>query len=427
MPLQRLDTRRAEFRADQGAVLAGHLVAMRSVLLARKSFEVGRSGWEEAVCATHPPVELRLERLEVPGLEYPLFGDEPSIPAGWTGETTQPVDRAGVLPPPATAGSMKGWMIFAAAAIAVCALFSVLTVTQTVFFKPASAVEGYFDALADRDGEEALSWLDTSIRAELGDSPLLVELIAAQAYRPPTDMKILRVDSDDENATVEVEYTLGDAAMPATLHLVKTEDKTLGIFRGWRVLGGVSSISGDIGAGLKVNGVDIPAQEGDDAQSQVLTLAFPGSYEVSTQANALTDAQTVTVHVDLGGRGAVVNLQPVLSPKAEQEATRLVEQFLGNCAKQTVPDPPGCPLDFPSYLEPETVKWEIVKYPVVEVVLVDYASARVSTPSGTRGTARVSWTETSLGVSSDESRTVSISISGVVIADGDRLTFGPQP
>jgi Zn-dependent protease with chaperone function len=73
MPMQAADARRAEFRADQGAVLAGYRDGLRRILTRmRRSFETGRNGWTEAVCDTHPPNELRLERLEDPSRHYPL-------------------------------------------------------------------------------------------------------------------------------------------------------------------------------------------------------------------------------------------------------------------------------------------------------------------------------------------------------------------
>jgi Zn-dependent protease with chaperone function len=38
----------------------------------RGSFEGSENGWSQAVSATHPPSELRLERLEDPERQYPL-------------------------------------------------------------------------------------------------------------------------------------------------------------------------------------------------------------------------------------------------------------------------------------------------------------------------------------------------------------------
>jgi Zn-dependent protease with chaperone function len=82
VPMQAADSRRAEYRADEGAILAGHRDGMRRVLARfRRSFEGGRNGWVAAVCASHPPNELRLEELEEPGIDYPLPDDDaPALP-----------------------------------------------------------------------------------------------------------------------------------------------------------------------------------------------------------------------------------------------------------------------------------------------------------------------------------------------------------
>jgi Zn-dependent protease with chaperone function len=80
LPLQSADVRRSEFRADQGAVLAGYRAGLRRALVRLgQSFEAGRSGWSAAVGATLPPSELRLERLEDPTGNYPL--PDPDRPA----------------------------------------------------------------------------------------------------------------------------------------------------------------------------------------------------------------------------------------------------------------------------------------------------------------------------------------------------------
>lgn len=88
MPLQAADARRAEDRADQGAVLAGHRDGLRRVLARlRRSFETGRNGWTVAVGALHPPHELRLERLEDPSRRYPLPDpDGPADAPAFTGD-----------------------------------------------------------------------------------------------------------------------------------------------------------------------------------------------------------------------------------------------------------------------------------------------------------------------------------------------------
>lgn len=79
-PMQAADARAAEFRCDQGAVVTGHRAGMRRCLARlRSTLDGARSGWDIAVCATHPPNELRLEALEEPGVRYPL--PDPESPA----------------------------------------------------------------------------------------------------------------------------------------------------------------------------------------------------------------------------------------------------------------------------------------------------------------------------------------------------------
>lgn len=56
--------RRQEYEADRAAVDAGYGDGLRSALDRRRSFEVGRTGWEAAIIATHPPVELRIEAID---------------------------------------------------------------------------------------------------------------------------------------------------------------------------------------------------------------------------------------------------------------------------------------------------------------------------------------------------------------------------
>lgn len=82
MPLQSSGIRAAEYRADQGAVYAGYRDGLRTVLSRfRDSFDGARNGWDMSILATHPASELRLERVEEPGVDYPLPDPEnPDIP-----------------------------------------------------------------------------------------------------------------------------------------------------------------------------------------------------------------------------------------------------------------------------------------------------------------------------------------------------------
>jgi Zn-dependent protease with chaperone function len=64
LPAQAQASRDAEYRADQGAPRAGLAGGLKTALERFRELETGRTGWDDAICATHPPTELRIERLD---------------------------------------------------------------------------------------------------------------------------------------------------------------------------------------------------------------------------------------------------------------------------------------------------------------------------------------------------------------------------
>jgi Zn-dependent protease with chaperone function len=66
IPTIRGSQRRCEYQADQAAAAIGLAPQMISALHKMSAFESGRTGWEAALSATHPPTELRIEALEPP-------------------------------------------------------------------------------------------------------------------------------------------------------------------------------------------------------------------------------------------------------------------------------------------------------------------------------------------------------------------------
>ena len=63
-PLVPERSRDDEYGAHQDARCAGYGDALREALAYIGEFEGARSGWEQVITATHPPIELRLEALE---------------------------------------------------------------------------------------------------------------------------------------------------------------------------------------------------------------------------------------------------------------------------------------------------------------------------------------------------------------------------
>ncbi|KAB1943179.1 M48 family metalloprotease [Micromonospora sp. ALFpr18c] len=91
VPVQSRLWRQAEYRADAVAAAAGYGAGLRAALsFLRHTFDAARSGWDQTVLATHPPNELRLERLERSEGPTPLREDHPLARAlpGWSDQST---------------------------------------------------------------------------------------------------------------------------------------------------------------------------------------------------------------------------------------------------------------------------------------------------------------------------------------------------
>jgi len=64
VPMTASSQRRYEYQADAAAARIGLGAALCSALPKITAFECGRTTWEDAVAATHPPVDLRIEALQ---------------------------------------------------------------------------------------------------------------------------------------------------------------------------------------------------------------------------------------------------------------------------------------------------------------------------------------------------------------------------
>ncbi len=68
VPLMTRRSRRYEYEADARAASLGdeYRLGLRRALDELSAWERPRTGWEDVIAATHPPIEFRLERLEAP-------------------------------------------------------------------------------------------------------------------------------------------------------------------------------------------------------------------------------------------------------------------------------------------------------------------------------------------------------------------------
>lgn len=75
--------RRYEYAADAAAARLGYAAAMASALRKMGAFEGGRTGWEQAMTATHPPIELRIEALQAPKPDDAQYQEDDLSGPGW--------------------------------------------------------------------------------------------------------------------------------------------------------------------------------------------------------------------------------------------------------------------------------------------------------------------------------------------------------
>ncbi|RAO28868.1 hypothetical protein ONO86_05904 [Micromonospora noduli] len=406
LPLHARDVRAAEYRADLGAVLTGHVDGLRRILERRLSFETGRSGWDEAVCATHPPHELRLDALERASLA--------GAPAG----AAQPVTADGLFNPAGPVGTRRTWLLVGALTLVACLGTSGLGVVQWAFFRPQAAIDGYFAALADRDSDAALGYLTD--QGSGADTKLLAQLLRGKGYQPPTDVKISSLERDGDSATATVAYRLGDARETTALTLRREDETTAGLFHGWRLSGGPTQLNAAIAdPGVRLNGVELPvATEGPPV------VLLPGGYSATGPSSALSETPSATVLVGPGETAAVLQLAPVLKLAAIEAVEARVRAWLDECAKQTVAAPPGCPFRYYGG-SIQKITWKILEYPKLAVELTGPASAQVSTPTETQGRVEASGTTTYFGGSSPFKDDNAFTVAGVATADGDNVTFRP--
>ncbi|WP_434740958.1 M48 family metalloprotease [Micromonospora sp. SH-82] len=384
LPLHSRDIRAAEYRADAGAVLAGHAQGMRDMLEKRKSFESGRSGWDEAVCATHPPSELRLDMLDQV-TAAPAAADRPadarSADARGAG---RPVTTADLFRPSRSASPRT---VVVAGVLALACGFggTVLGAAQWAFFRPATVVDDYFSALEDRDGRAALGLMSPAVSV---DADRIAEFVAAEGYQPPQDVEVTKIERDGDEATAFVAYTVFDEPITAELHLRRDETATLGLFHGWRIdaTPAVLTVPGGQPE-VTVNGIPVPV--GPEGASLAL---LPGTYQLTGQQGPLTETSPQPYVVVPGQTDAgAAYLEPTVDPDAQAAAEREVRTYLDTCATEKVAAPEGCPFAYYGG-GVKRIAWKIVTYPKITLELTDATSARVSTPFEAQGRIRATGT-----------------------------------
>ncbi|HEX5542385.1 MAG TPA: M48 family metalloprotease [Micromonospora sp.] len=413
IPLQAMDARQAEYRADAGAVIAGHGDAMQALLERRQRFENGRSGWDEAVCATHPAAELRLERLERLQAAVEAGSSQSSeVPA----PVTSPQELFGQ---PQSIDSRRQWLVAGTVLLVLYLLAGVLGLLQYSFFRPQAAVGGYFAALSNHNSEAALGRLTPAERARVAEKKLLADIIKSPDYQSPRKVDARTVTRNDNVAVGEVSFTLAGAKHTSRLTLTRNDTTTLGLFRGWSIENGLGSFTIAGGQGdVLVNGVTVPGTADDQ-----MLVTLPGAYTVTAPSNPLSDVQPATVVVLPDQESSeLISLTATVKSTVQSFVDQEIKAHLDKCVTQQVAKPLGCP--FQHYYESvESIEWEVVEYPRVEINLITPTRAEISTTGVGSGTVRATGANRGYFAPIPFDEEFDVHITGTVYVVGDKLTL----
>lgn len=276
---------------------------------------------------------------------------------------------------------------------------------------PEQVVYRYFEALADRDADEARSYLvrgpDEDVETVLLDD----DTVEHKDYTPPGHLEIEELVPEENRlaATMQVSYQVAGVTYHREFRF--TRDYTR---ESWRIHRGWFSMPANTRTAfpLVVAGTLVPRSK------LGYVPAFPGAYVVRLASNPIFEARPVTV---VPGTGEAPALHLRLRGDRQPELERQVREHLDTCATRIDPEPAGCPFErVPDVAYPSTVLRRIIAYPSVEV-LVDGAHLLVA--SGTPG--RVEVRDGASGESSAPAAEEQIVLAGSLQIDGDRFTFIP--
>ncbi|GAB3156282.1 hypothetical protein GCM10027290_53930 [Micromonospora sonneratiae] len=300
-----------------------------------------------------------------------------------------------------------------------------------LFFGPASAVEAYFDALADRDPEAALeNVVAESVPTEYREL-LQGSVLDGPDYTPPSDMEIVSTEKEGDKATVEVSYALAGKQYQITMKLVRSDESTLGMFRRWHITNGLFSASVSAAAvkSFVLNGKEIVADEDNDLGRPALI----GAYKFGVGDNRFFEAEPGTLYVtgvsyeDMTRPGDTsedvepghVRLTVRLKEATRQEIDQQIDAYLNRCAESADLDPDGCPFSTYIWGEATEVSWKITRKPTIEIA---FSGSGLVVDTETRGEAEVSYNSSGTA----RSETISFRVRGIVSLDGEKLVFNPQ-
>lgn len=310
---------------------------------------------------------------------------------------------------------------------ALVVLVGSLKVVEHHLFSPERTVASFFDALDDRDATAAGELLLPG-DGPYDDSVLRNDVLTSPGYTPPAAVRVERVESESDRATVRATFSLGGAAHQLTFDVRRDDHASAGLFRRWRIQGGVHPLTVTVPGSdsVVVAGAPVPVT---GLYSTVTLAAYPGAYQVSLPDHPLFEAAPAVAYAGIADDetdpGAVM-LEPTVSSGARATIDQRVRSYLDECAKSTTLAPEGCPFSAYAYYAVSDVRWKIVEYPEY-TVSPDYSGQVVVTTTN-EGEAEVVGEETAglVGGTYPFTDSDTFVVSGTVVVAGDTVAFLPE-
>ncbi|MEV6873727.1 zinc ribbon domain-containing protein [Amycolatopsis sp. NPDC051128] len=309
--------------------------------------------------------------------------------------------------------SRKAGMITVVVVSVLVVLGAGLFVVQKTVFTPEAALNGYFDALAERDAEAAASYLD-------GDGPSGA-MLRSPDYVPPTGLKIHGVeDDDDDSRSASISFLVDGHEKSGQVRLTRRKTHTWGVFRDWAISGLEPTLRITVSAAvpLRVDGETLATGRPGDA---VEIAVFPGRHKVDVADNPLLEADQGVVDAALGMTEVPLGVR--VKASAQQAAQDQVKNYLDQCAAQKRAEPPNCPFRLSAFSEVMDISWKITVYPTIELRQTPSGEIAVHTRTGSEGRVTVTGTQSGGTTYQDEQ---AFDVDGFLYPDQRGLVFSPS-
>lgn len=256
-------------------------------------------------------------------------------------------------------------IILSIATAAILAAFGgTVLVLGATLYSASGFVGSYLDSLARRDVAGALDLVGPQASGDTSD-----ELLTATALPELTDLALVSDETDAQGIHRVVYSFTSDGKAGESTFTVRPQGTLLGLFPTWSFESsplGVLQVLPRHGAAFTVNGVAVVAPEQD--RPSPYRVFVPGTYELAGDTRYLA-AEPVQVLASQPGAAVIssVTLQPTAAFIAEVQ--RQLNEYLDDCATQTVLQPTGCPFgEQISNRITSTPTWSIAHYPRVTLV-----------------------------------------------------------